>query len=336
MKRIWTPAVCPLVLYSVALASACTADDTGSGSLPTVQTDGGPRDTASQVDSGWPRDTPSGEDGGSEADGATVDADSDSGADSGDGGRDYSSDTTKFFGDSRCAQAGVQLCEDFESGNLDTATWTVVGTQPVVDGIQHARGSNALHITRNRDGLSFIKETKTFPAPNNTYFGRVFVYFQSLPTPPGMTFSHWTFIAASGTGVSGEIRVSGFLENNQTNNVFAVGTDNRVDPNGTGDWSNLDNDPNGHPMGIPLQKWVCIEWLHKGDTNETRFWWDATEHPSLYTSTTKHGGTQSNPYLLPQFTNVWLGWAEYQSSGETFELWMDEVAIDKERIGCVL
>src|SRR5215471_19286350 len=40
-----------------------------------------------------------------------------------DGGRDYSSDKSKFFGASRCAQANVQLCEDFESGALDTSTW---------------------------------------------------------------------------------------------------------------------------------------------------------------------------------------------------------------------
>src|SRR5271165_5595584 len=33
----------------------------------------------------------------------------------GDGGRDYSADRSKFFGASRCATAGVQLCEDFES-----------------------------------------------------------------------------------------------------------------------------------------------------------------------------------------------------------------------------
>jgi hypothetical protein len=80
---------------------------------------------------------------------------------------------------------------------------------------------------------------------------------------------------------------------------------------------------------------VCLEWLHKGDTNETRFFWDATEHPSLYTSSSMHGGN-ANPYLLPQFTAVWLGWQEYQPATEPFELWIDEIAIDKQRIGCVL
>jgi hypothetical protein len=247
-------------------------------------------------------------------------------------GRDYSSDRTQFFGTSRCAQAGVQLCEDFESGTLDTATWTVVGTKPTIDGAQHARGSKALHVMMSANGASYIKETRTFPAENNTYWGRMFVYFQALPGAP-LTYSHWTIVAAAGTGVSGEIRVSGQLQNGA--NHFGVGTDSGTAPMGTGDWTNSDNDPAGRPAAVPTGQWLCIEWLHKGDTNETRFYWDGIEHPSLHTTASMHGGN-TNPYILPQFTSVWMGWQEYQTATEPFELWIDEIAIDKARIGCVL
>jgi hypothetical protein len=264
--------------------------------------------------------------------GAGGDASADAPASDASGGRDFSTNRGLFLGASRCAQAGVQLCEDFESGAINKSVWSVSGTAPVVDGIQHARGTKALHITQKGNGLSYIKETMTFPEANDTYFGRAFFYFNSLPGPP-MTYAHWTIIAASGTGVSGEIRVSGQFQNGK--NLFGVGTDNSVDPMGTGDWTNSDNDPKGMPSAVPMQQWVCIEWMHKGDTNETRFWWDATEHPSLYTSSSMHGGNPT-PYLLPQFTNVWIGWQEYQTSTETFELWVDEIAIDKARIGCVL
>jgi hypothetical protein len=51
---------------------------------------------------------------------------------------------------------------------------------------------------------------------------------------------------------------------------------------------------------------------------------------------TPHGGNSTQPFILPQFTNVWLGWQEYQTTTETFEMWIDEIAIDKERIGCVI
>ena len=261
----------------------------------------------------------------------------DAGGDGASGSRDFSTDRATFFGASRCAQAKVQLCEDFESGVLDTATWTTLGgTKPVIDGVQKARGAKALHFTIMGSGQSAIRESRTFPAPNNTYYGRAFVYFASLPTPTtGFTYSHWTMIAATGSQVSGEIRVSGQMQNGMS--YWGVGTDNRVDANGTGDWTNSDKDPNGKPVAVPTGRWLCIEWMHKGDTNETRFWWDGVEHPSLYTMpSTPHGGNPTEPIILPQFKNVWLGWAEYQPTMEPFELWLDEIAIDKDRIGCVL
>ncbi len=263
-------------------------------------------------------------------DGSSTDAIAD--ASGGDGGRDLSTDRSKFFGASRCGTAGLLFCEDFESGKVDTTTWKTVGTAPTVDGVQFARGAKALHVNVTGNGASYIRETKTFPIPNDRYWGRMFVYFHKLPTTP-MTYAHWTFAAASGTGTTGEIRLSGQLQNGK--NLFGVGTDSGNDPQGTGDWTNSDKDPNNAPQAVPLDTWLCIEWLHAGDTNETRFFWDALEHPSLYTTKTKHGGN-TNPYVMPQFTQLWVGWQEYQTSTLPFELWIDEVAVDGNRIGCIL
>jgi polysaccharide lyase-like protein len=301
------------------------AGDGGSPSM-SPSTDGGDGEAASSTlfSSDGPSDGP--------VDGASSEHDAGVSTDGSAGGRSFSTDRTQFFGSSRCAEAGVQLCEGFENGVLDKAIWTVEGTTPVIDGLQHARGNGALHITQPGNGLSYIKETKTFPEVGDTYWGRIFVFFKSLPAAP-LTYAHWTFIAASGTGVSGEIRVSGQLQNGA--NLFGVGTDNRVDDAGTGDWTNSDRDPPGAPMAVPLNQWLCIEWLHEGDTNQTRFFWDGVEHPSLATSATMHGGNM-NPFILPKFTNLWVGWQEYQTTTETFELWVDEIAIDSSRIGCVL
>jgi hypothetical protein len=326
---------------TVAMAGGSGASGAGSGGAPGAagQSGGasGEQGAAGAAGSGGATGTGTAGSGdgaaGTGAVGSTVDAGSDGAA----GARDLSTDRTAFFGASRCAQAKVQLCEDFESGVLDTATWTTIGgSKPVIDGVQAARGSKALHFTIMGAGQSAIRESKTFPAPNNTYFGRAFVYFASLPTPmTGFTYSHWTMIAATGSQVSGEVRVSGQMQNGMS--YWGVGTDNRVDPNGTGDWTNSDKDPNGKPVAVPSGRWLCIEWMHKGDTNETRFWWDGVEHPSLYTMpSTPHGGNPTEPFILPQFKNVWLGWAEYQPTMEPFELWLDEIAIDKDRIGCVI
>jgi hypothetical protein len=249
-------------------------------------------------------------------------------------GRDLTPNKAAFFGASRCPQAGVKLCEDFESGILDATTWTVTGVKPVIDGVQHARGAKALHVTVNGNGPSYIRETKSFPAPQNTYWGRIFVWFDSLPSPASaFTYAHWTFAAATGTVVPGEIRLSGQLQNGK--NLFGVGTDNRT-ATGSGDWTTSDEDPMNAPLAVPTKQWLCIEWLHKGDTNETRFFWDAVEHPSLYTTSTKNGATTGNPYLLPTFDALWVGWDEYQATTEKFEMWIDEIAVDPQRIGCVL
>ncbi len=250
------------------------------------------------------------------------------------GGRDLTTDTTKFGlgGPTLCATANVQLCEGFETGSLDPNTWKVIGTPPTIDSVQTARGLKALHIKQSGDGPSYIEETRTFPAKNNTYFGRAFVWFATLAGPP-MNYAHWTFIGAVGTNVSGEIRVSGQFQNGK--NLFGVGTDNRVDDAGTGDWTTSDTDFNGNPTAVPTNQWLCIEWLHKGDTNETRLYWNAVEHPSLHTTATTNGGN-GNPYILPDFTSVWLGWQEYQPSTLQFDMWLDEIAIDPSRIGCAL
>jgi hypothetical protein len=246
-----------------------------------------------------------------------------------DGGRDYSSDRTKFFGPSRCAAAHVLFCEDFEGPQLDTTTWTVGGPTPNLDSTISARGSKSLHLKRVGNGVAHIKQTKSFPMPNNSYFGRMFVRFKTLPSKANLNYAHWTIVAASGTGVNGEIRVSGQLRLNLDHSVYGVGTNGD-----TGDWTISDANP-ATPRAVPLDEWMCIEWMHKGSTNETRFYWDAVEHPSLYTSPTVHGGN-TNPFLLPNFTQLWVGWQEYQASTETYELWIDEIALDTKRIGCVL
>jgi hypothetical protein len=253
-------------------------------------------------------------------------------------GRDLSPNRAAFFGASRCATAHLQLCEDFESGALDPGTWQVNGDTPIVDTQEAARGTHALHITKTGNGLSYIAETKTFPEPNDAYYGRAFVYFKSLPAPTAaFSYAHWTFIAASGTGVTGEVRVGGQMQNGV--NLFGVGTDSLTDPGGSGDWTNADRDPGpaGTPTPVPTGQWLCIEWMHDGAHNQTRLWWDAVEHPSLDTTpATPHRGNAGVPFTLPQLTRVWLGWQEYQRTTEPFEMWVDEIAIDPGRIGCVI
>ena len=241
----------------------------------------------------------------------------------------YSTTPSEFGGPSRCAKLDAQLCEDFETGTLDKTLWEVGGNEAIIETGKSMRGSHSAHFHTDNNGFSFIKEKKTFPAVNNTFWGRMFFYVDALPVTPD--YAHFTIIESAGSGDSSFVREGGQYRK------FGVGTDNGP----SGDWTNIDADPTtASAKEIPEKAWMCVEWLYKGDTNETRFFWDGVEHLSLYTfPKVKHGGMNPNvEYNLPNFNSVWVGWWMYQNNPvpDHFDVWIDEIAIDKDRIGCSL
>ena len=233
-------------------------------------------------------------------------------------------------GASLCESSGFALCEDFEGTSIDTTRWQKqqsTGSTVAIDTTRAARGAHSAHFHTEDNGLSLLHQSVTFPAPNNTYYVRVFVWFDTMPTEPD--WAHWSISGAQADDDEFEVRVGGQFDPNQNENLFGVGTDHGP----TGDWTNLDDDAG--PKAVPTKSWVCLEWLHQGETNETKFWWDGVEHPSLRTSETVHGGT-TDPYVLPRFDQMWVGWWLYQSgtNPDHFDVWIDEVAVDYARIGC--
>ncbi|MCC6810953.1 MAG: hypothetical protein IT381_26220 [Deltaproteobacteria bacterium] len=130
----------------------------------------------------------------------------------------------------------------------------------------------------------------------------------------------------------GEIRYGGQqwgnADSNHGKNFFAVGSDGGA----TGDWSTFDNFSN---RVVPLKQWLCVEWHFDGTLMEQRFWIESAERTKLFASRTVHGGAKVD-YVFPQFNELALGWMLYQG-GTTpagFDMWIDEVAIDDQRIGC--
>jgi hypothetical protein len=238
---------------------------------------------------------------------------------SGEGGEDGGSTPTgEFFGESRCT-SDFDFCEDFEGSALKSE-WTPQGPAPTLETVRAARGQKSAHFTAQDDGLSVLHYA--FEA-RPSYYGRLFVYFEALPTAP--RWAHWTIAAATGTGTEAEIRVGGQFDGET--NRFGVGTDHGE----TGDWTLLSEEEDK----VPEKTWICVEWLHDASKNETRFWSNGVEHPSLHTTATQHGADEGS-YELPEFTEVFVGWWHYQkeSTPTRFDVWIDEVAFDGERIGC--
>lgn len=237
-----------------------------------------------------------------------------------------------FFGASRCTGA-LLLCDGFEAATIDKTVWQTKFTAPTIDGTRAARGKQSLHFSTGATTASGIEVSKLFPTANNDYYGRLFVYFDAVPTSP--QWAHWTIVGAKGTGVAGEVRVGGQFDGKI--NRFGVGSDGGP----TGDWTNLDGDPQNGSSQVREDQWLCVEWQHDGSTDQSRFFLDGVEHPSLGTTRdVKHGGNTGVKYDLPDISAVWFGFWNYDQ-GKTvvpshFDVWIDEVAFDEERIGCSL
>ena len=239
-----------------------------------------------------------------------------------------SSDRDAFWGESRCAALAALFCDDFEAATI-ADVWEKQGPGTVeIDTSRRARGDSSLHVHTEGNGFAYLRLRSIFPTAENRYYGRMFVRFDALPSKPA--WAHWTIAEAAGSGDGSLIRVGGQLDSEH--NRFGIGSDRGP----TGDWTWLDDDPEGMGQTVPEDEWLCIEWLHDGADDHTRFFWDAVEHPSLATTATEHGGADT-AYAMPNFESVWIGFWLYQggSTPDHFDLWIDEVAFDNERIGCV-
>ena len=297
---------CRLGLVAVVVFfSACSG-----GTIDT----GGPADTGSIGASGGAAGPGAGTGGASMADGgsalgsggAVVDATSETPArEVPAGAGDYG-----LTGPSRCAAAGVALCEGFENG-LDATVWRTTqsgdGTA-TVDELHAARGSKALHVHTAGGGFAYVTERGSFPATSATLYARMFVWLEDDITTAG----HFSMAEGKGTGTAAAIRFGGQFKS------FGVGTDQGA----SGDWTDRDNKP------VPSKTWICVEFQFKGEGNEFHVWWDDVERPALTSGAAKHRG-----FTMPTFNSLWFGWWMYNAR-EPQDLWIDEIAIDAKPIGC--
>lgn len=229
--------------------------------------------------------------------------------------------------------AGLTLCDDFETTVVDPALWTMEtsdGNSMELSSEYAAHGSKSLHL-HVQNGFARLRNESVFPMPNNDYFGRMYLRVAKFST---VAWAHWTVGEGAGNGDGSLIRVGGQYNTNAQANRWGVGSDGGP----TGDWTMHDDDPPGSPQEPPENSWVCIEWEHKGSANETRFFVQGEEHPSLHTTSSSHGSNNAgSEYILPEMTSFWFGWWQYQvDDSMDFDVWIDLVAIDEERIGCPL
>ncbi|MEA2701051.1 MAG: hypothetical protein QOI66_5322 [Myxococcales bacterium] len=224
-------------------------------------------------------------------------------------------------GPSRCAPGKYLICEDFEStaeGAVPTG-WTKHGAAAVAVG-DAARGTHALKISAAANGERRIYADAT--ALGGGHWGRIF-YKVQVPVPT--VFVHSTLVALQGVGPTRgaeEVRVVDTVKDASGKHQFLYNVQPSGAEFGKGSAYNWTFDG----------KWHCAEWHIDGPTQSYHFYFDGTEVTSiaLTNGPMKYAGTD----IPPSFSQLRVGWNNYQSAPPGFVAWIDEVAVDTNRIGC--
>jgi hypothetical protein len=237
-------------------------------------------------------------------------------------------------GASLCTTGRFLLCEGFETtpvGNTPPAGWTRHGSASVADD-QAARGTRALKVgaANNGERRFYFTDAEKFGAG---HWGRIFYKVQ---TPVPDAFVHSSLVVLQGNGPSNgasEYRVVDtvkqavdtpdvaslhqFLWNVQIQGGSEFGKQ------GPYNWRFDGN-------------WHCAEWHIDGATQAYQFFFDGTEVTQMrIMNGAGNYGSGSNRTDIPMvFTDLKVGWNNYQSAPPGFVAWIDEIAIDTDRIGC--
>jgi hypothetical protein len=241
-----------------------------------------------------------------------------------DGARDGGAGATGaagIGGTSLCVPGRYLVCESFEAtavGAVPTG-WTKHGNAAVAAD-QAARGAHALRIEAAASGERRIYADAT--PLGNAHWGRI-LYRVQLPVPT--VFVHSTLVALQGVGpVNGaeEVRVVDTVKDATGKHQFLY----NVQPSG-----------NEFGKGSPYNwtfdgAWHCAEWHIDNATQSYHFYFDGSEVTSI--AINNGAGNYNGSDIPPVFSQVRIGWNNYQSAPPGFVAWIDEIALDTNRIGC--
>jgi len=214
--------------------------------------------------------------------------------------------------------AAVPIFSDgFEAATLNSK-WTPRingGGTFTLDASKKHGGNQSLHVAPSNgfSTLLAIEGAPLFPAPSNTFFGRVWLL---VPTLPPTAHVIW-LEAGDVTNDTHEVRIgmnSGFL---QTNLYFNGEVDLR-DPAAT----------------MTANTWMCVEF--KMGPDELVVWLNGTQSTGVSTTNWARVGNGANgggnPVTgwSPTYAAFRLGWELNASS----DIWYDDVALGYSKIGC--
>jgi hypothetical protein len=256
-------------------------------------------------------------------------------------------------GETSAHPCGAALfCDDFESyptGSPPGGGWTTSqnGGTVVVDDSRVYGGKRAVKVSSTgtaafRSVLISLQDESFLPPAGNVLYGRMMFWLDSAPT----TMIHWTFIDTVGLvpgtdyhavyRYGGQIPVAaedgGFLGSQLLANYDTPDSYDTPPIGPSSDcWVHAASDD-----VVPVAAWTCAEWEFDGSHDTMHFWKNGTALADLTMTGTGQGCVSQPatfPWTAPTLAQVDLGWESYQADGPR-TIWIDDVAIGSERIGC--
>ncbi len=261
--------------------------------------------------------------------GATVEGSGGAGS-GGSGSVGFSSNRDDFLlGQASTCPGEWTVCESFETaspGSLPVG-WTETGygtrTLSTVDSMA-ARGSRALQIdVAGNQGAVVGMLERAFPdALSASHFGRMFYRIEG---PAPSEFVHFDVMSSVGpwSGHENAVRFA------STGTGAGTSSSNwswiyNVQPFGSGAGGEFgsEGDRSAHPV---LDEWMCLEWSFDSNAQTATYFHDGETIDYLVIDTERSE--------IPVFSTFQVGFQKFQTTG-SFRIWVDEIALDEERIGC--
>jgi len=234
--------------------------------------------------------------------------------------------------------------EAHSAGALPGAPWSEAtfqsGAQIQVDARQAFSGQQALHIltprgAQYRRGYVALHLKGPVPDAMGGMFGRAMVFLDAAPVAlAGAPPVHWTLM--QGEGRSADDRY---------NSIYRLGVEGT---DGLGLMANFETTPpvttdckQPSQLLLPVRRWTCVEWHLEVASNEMEFWLDGRKvvHVAGRAKTAnacRGNDLQGEWRAPPKFDSFYIGFERYADSANDQDLWIDDVAIAKRRVGCAV
>jgi hypothetical protein len=230
-----------------------------------------------------------------------------------------------------CANHNYPLCMDFESP-VDTTVWTG-GNAGGIETTEVAHGTHAYHLY-SKAGMpgGGVFKTEKLGTLKDQIWGRFYIHFS-----PGAPGGHGNLIAAyDGANATGNWYEIGW----QFDGIMGV-------------FHTTSGERPLRSMPYIVDQWYCIELFFDGTTKGDPQWWIDGAQAKYYTPMAGVCCAASNPttpatVLIPQFKTITVGWTPYAGLGLMLpdqqkivdsrvldDAWIDDVAFDTQRIGCI-